>query len=307
MNQRGVWRVAHLSDLHIGLLSGQLRDWLSKGLIAQVNYLLQVNRGYNLSVLRALPSFLNSLSVDVVLISGDFTTAGSDRELRYAREFIDELRAANFICLYVPGNHDHYSRRQLESGYYGELYPQMSLERDGDLYNARFERRTLRRGDNDWDIWLLDQTGPTSWLSSNGCFEERTTGQLQTAQSQARNPAKNSLICGHFPLHNSRYGYRRLLGREALADALGERRENRLYAHGHTHQFHIVDERPQRGLVTVDAGSSTFKGSGGFNIYELGPQNAVIYRYQRAQDSHSVKWLPSQAFEWSWEPEGKSP
>jgi 3',5'-cyclic AMP phosphodiesterase CpdA len=70
-------RMAHLSDLHFG--------------------------HHDEAVAATLAPELNRQSLDLVVISGDFTQQGTEEEFRIARGFIDTLTAPVFA---VPGNHD---------------------------------------------------------------------------------------------------------------------------------------------------------------------------------------------------------
>ena len=70
-------RLAHLSDLHFGHHDEALAPTLGPELDAQ--------------------------QLDLVVVSGDFTQNGTEKEFRVARQFLDSLRAPVFA---VPGNHD---------------------------------------------------------------------------------------------------------------------------------------------------------------------------------------------------------
>ncbi len=293
-------RIAHLSDLHIGFLSRRLSDWFSKGIIAQLNYLLNIHRRFNSQLLQVLPAVLRTLAVDCVLISGDFTTAGSECEFLAARDFLEQLQKIGVRLLLIPGNHDHYTKRQKTSGFYRHLYPFMHGS-GGGLYTDRFERLVLdKTGENPWDIWLLDQAEPTPWMSSQGIFDQRVSTNLSRAMREHSPLTRNAIICGHFPLHNASRRLRELLGRRALRDALTKQKNVRLYAHGHTHQFHIFDERPRRGAICADAGSATQRGRAGFNLYELGLKTAKLRRFYFGDDLSQALWPEAAAHTWTW-------
>ena len=72
-------KIAHLSDLHLGLIYGP-------------------------SYLENLVSKVNSLNVDVVVISGDLFD-GNDKKIQ---KFIPALKGFSNPVIFVPGNHDHY-------------------------------------------------------------------------------------------------------------------------------------------------------------------------------------------------------
>lgn len=293
-------RIAHLSDLHIGFLSRRLSDWFSKGIIAQLNYLLNIHRRFNSQLLQVLPAVLHSLNVNCVLISGDFTTAGSECEFLAARDFLKQLQKSGIRFLLIPGNHDHYIKRQTTSGFYRHLYPLMQGG-GGGLFTDRFERIVFdKTGENSWDIWLLDQAEPTPWMSSQGVFDPSVSSHLSAAMREQSPPGRNALVCGHFPLHSASRRLRELLGRRALREALTEQKNVRLYAHGHTHQFHIFDERPRRGAICADAGSATQRGRAGFNLYELGIKTAKLRRFYFGDDLCQTPWPEAAAHTWTW-------
>ncbi len=78
-------KIVHLSDLHFGTES----EALVSGLV----------------------SAIGAVKPDLVVVSGDFTQIGIDREFMAAREFMANLPAPTFC---VPGNHDvpHYNMWQ---------------------------------------------------------------------------------------------------------------------------------------------------------------------------------------------------
>jgi 3',5'-cyclic AMP phosphodiesterase CpdA len=113
-------RVLHFSDIHLDfqLRSVPLRDWLGKRAVGGGNYLLRRRRVFRdgQRKLDALARLLSSRRPDLVVFSGDFTTLGTELELRHARLAIEPIRAAaeSFVC--VPGNHDVYLDDVLRQG-----------------------------------------------------------------------------------------------------------------------------------------------------------------------------------------------
>lgn len=296
-------KIAHLSDLHFGSLSADWRDWLSKGWIAQLNYLLNIHRRFDFKLLRDLPAFLRDESVDAVLISGDFTTAGGEHEHRAAAAFVAELLDQQLPCLHIPGNHDHYVRRDEGAGYFSYLYSRMSCACDSSnhsLFADRFELRDLPdKVENPWRIWLLDQCLPTSWISSGGEFDAEALSCLSAAMKNESRPG-NWLVCGHFPLHSSLSRHRNLKGRSELSALLNEHQNVRFYLHGHTHQAHLFDERPEQTFLASDAGSCTQRRRATFNIYELQPQSALVRCMKSSSESQGLSWQEVSRMAWSW-------
>lgn len=298
-------KIAHLSDIHFGSLSKDWRDWLSKGCIAQVNYLLNIHRRFDFSLLEDLPALLSAENVDCVLITGDFTTAGNEHEHRVAAAFVDRLQSRHLPCLHIPGNHDHYARRSAGEGYFRHLYPRMTHSRcdsANSLFADRFELRELSdQDDNPWQIWLLDQCLPTPWIFSSGQFDALALSQLAAEMEKYGNLPGNWLVCGHFPLHNCASRYRELQGRRELRALLEQQAKVRLYLHGHTHQSHLFDERPKRSFMAIDAGSCTQRSRATLNIYELLPQSALLRGFKNSADSKARTWQELTRMTWSWE------
>ena len=277
---------------------------MSKGCIAQINYLLNIHRRFDFSLLEDLPALLSAENVDLVLISGDFTTAGGEHEHQVAAAFVDKLQSQQLPCLHVPGNHDHYVRRTFDEGYFRHLYPSMTHKslNANSLFADRFELQDLSSKEgNPWRIWLLDQCLPTSWISSSGQFDTHAVGRLAAAMKSSGDLPGNWLVCGHFPLHNCASRYRELQGRRELRALLEQHSNVRLYLHGHTHQSHLFDERPDRSFMAIDAGSCTQRRRATFNIYELHPQSALLRGFKSSIESKARSWQEVTRMTWSWD------
>src|SRR5688572_33490580 len=76
----GVFRIAHISDLHCG------------------------SPHFQADLLERAIEEINELGPDVTVISGDLTADGFKGEYMEAREYIDRLECEDLIV--VPGNHD---------------------------------------------------------------------------------------------------------------------------------------------------------------------------------------------------------
>jgi Icc protein len=76
----GVFRIAHISDLHCG------------------------SPHFQADLLERAIEEINALSPDVTVISGDLTADGFKGEYRIAREYVDRIECEDLIV--VPGNHD---------------------------------------------------------------------------------------------------------------------------------------------------------------------------------------------------------
>lgn len=73
-------RIAHLSDLHFG--------------------------AHDPKVVDATIAWMQEHRPDLIILSGDFTQRATVSQFQQASSYINRLRAAGFITLAVPGNHD---------------------------------------------------------------------------------------------------------------------------------------------------------------------------------------------------------
>jgi 3',5'-cyclic AMP phosphodiesterase CpdA len=203
-------KIAHLSDLHFGR--------------------------HDESVADALVPELEQQNLDLVVISGDFTQNGTEREFQVARSFIDKISSPVFA---VPGNHDfpqtNLIRRLLDPYALYRRYIHHELEPFLELAGVAFlGLKTPRRF-----------TPDMNW--SNGFLDRRQLSQLEQ-RFAASSPASLRVVVAHHPLlypegnegmvqHRVRHADRAL---RAFA-ALGVR----LVLSGHFHLSYVrVHEQP---------------------------------------------------------------
>lgn len=203
-------KIAHLSDLHFG--------------------------HHDESVVDALVPELEQQRLDLVVISGDFTQNGTEREFQVARSFIDKISSPVFA---VPGNHDfpqvNLIRRLLNPYARYRRYIHHELEPLLELDGVAFlGLKTPRRF-----------TPDMNW--SNGFLDRGQLSQLER-RFAAASPSSLRVVVAHHPLlypegnegivqHRVRHADRAL---QAFA-ALGVR----LVLSGHFHLSYVrVHEQP---------------------------------------------------------------
>lgn len=208
-------RIAHVSDLHFGR--------------------------HDPVVAEALAADLRDAGVDLLVVSGDFTQVGSEREFEAARQWLDGL---DMPCFAVPGNHDvpavnlvrrflspygHY-RRHIDS----ELEP--FVEINGIAFAGLNTTRRMRLEMN--------------W--SHGSIRRR---QLRVLEERfaAADPDAVRVVVAHHPLIQPEVAGEkpmRLVDRADLALETFSRLGVRLVLSGH---FHMSYVRSHAKAVTVGA------------------------------------------------------
>ena len=104
------FRLAHLSDLHIGPLPRVApRQLLSKRLLGYLSWRTRKQRIHRMEVLAALRHDLQASAPDHVVITGDLVNLGLPAEFAQAGAWLRNLGTPEWISV-VPGNHDAYVR-----------------------------------------------------------------------------------------------------------------------------------------------------------------------------------------------------
>lgn len=210
-------RICHLSDLHFGHHDTRVADALATDVVAT--------------------------APDLVVVSGDFTQVGTEREFIAARDFLDALELPFFA---VPGNHDVPARNLLKRllNPYGDyrryISPELEplLELDGVVIaGIRTSRRA--RAELNW---------------AHGSISR---GQLRRLEARlaGTDPEALRIVVAHHPLMQPEGEVQkpmRLVRRADLALETFARLGVRLVLSGH---FHLSYSRSHGQLPTEDAPS----------------------------------------------------
>ena len=210
-------RICHLSDLHFGHHDTQLADGLADDLMSQ--------------------------RPDLVVVSGDFTQVGSDREFRAARAFLNTLAVPVFA---VPGNHDvpaqNLVRRFLDPYGLYRRYVAIDLEpfieMDGVAIAGIKTSRRMRAGLN--------------W--AHGAISRSQLEQLERRFEKASPNAVRVVVAHHPLMQPETIGEKamRLVKRADLALETFSRLGVRLVLSGHFH-LSYVRKHEQPGTVAEGA------------------------------------------------------
>ena len=103
-----MYRLAHLSDIHLGPLPKvRKRDLVSKRITGYINW--QRNRGKEMGGewLHGLLAHLHAQSPDHIAVTGDLVNLALEAEVEAARGWLETVGAPEGVSV-VPGNHDAY-------------------------------------------------------------------------------------------------------------------------------------------------------------------------------------------------------
>jgi calcineurin-like phosphoesterase family protein len=209
--------------------------------------------------------------VQLVLLSGDLTCTSSEKEFQKARHFVKELQKKGLEVVLIPGNHDHYTKKDYANKVFYRFFP---IQYENSLWNLKDHRIAVKHLQGAWWMILLDTTLATPLFSCRGKFSQALEKKLQEVLSFLPKDAR-ILLANHFPLQTSKKRPD-LQGEEKLVEILKKDPRIKCYLHGHNHKNTILDLRQQGLPIVADAGSATHKMQGSFLILDCQDQGLSI-------------------------------
>ncbi len=286
-------RLAQISDLHITEITLNPFRLFSKRFLGLLNWIFFRKGVFSRDPINALPAFLKSLSVDQILLGGDFTSTALPKELKLAQEFVSELPAP---WIAVPGNHDHYTYRSFRKRhYYNALSNKRGpVEHKADFFHLADHGVEAHRLKDNWWLIAIDTCRPTNLYSSRGLFpfelEARLTELLSLIPADAR-----ILVMSHYPFFQNDVHRHSLSRGEALEALLRKEPRVKVYLQGHTHRHTIADLQPSGLPIVLDGGSCADRNKGTFNLLTLEKSHlrVDIYEWKNGwtlQQTKEIAW-----------------
>ena len=103
-----MFRLAHLSDIHLGPLPDiAYHQLVSKRVLGYVNWQRNRSRFLHDSVIEAIVTDMKANAPDHIAVTGDLVNLALDREIELARLWLETLGDPHDVSV-VPGNHDAY-------------------------------------------------------------------------------------------------------------------------------------------------------------------------------------------------------
>ena len=266
-------RILHFSDIHLGLGLRRvpLSDWAGKRLAGGANILRGRGRRFSHAAekTRAMVRLKDELHADLVLCTGDLTALATKAEFLAAQEIFEPLLdTGRFIV--IPGNHDLYTRRDVEQGRFARRFGR-GLESDLPDLCTDGAWPIVRLPADDVAVLAVNSARPNMapWKSSGRVPDEQIEG-LRTALADPRVAGRFVFLMTHYaPCRADGSPDSREHGLENLADLLDatEDIERGAFLCGHVHTAFRQRIAGFAGEVFC-AGSSTLAGREGFWLFE---------------------------------------
>ncbi len=276
-----IFRVAHLSDLHLtSLVDVKIRDLLNKRALGYLSWRLRRRREHAPEILAALLHDLSGLVLDHIVITGDLTQIGLPGEFQQARQWLETLGSPADVTV-VPGNHDAYVRTPWEDTF-ALWTPYMASDQGLQTGEQQMPDRTLFPGVRVRGHAVL--IGVTSAHPAAPFF---ATGSLGAAQMDrlgdildlTRRQGLFRILLIHHPPMAAMVAWRKRLTDWAALRALLARHGVEMILHGHTHRSSVVYLPEVRGTIPIiGVPSASARGRkpeqrAGYHVYEVRPSS----------------------------------
>ena len=223
-------RIIHFSDIHFSKILFNPAQFFSKRWIGNANLIFSRKRTLIQDHLAVLPEFFSSLSIDTVIFTGDASTTGSPKELEKAAQFFQKIKEKGIKVLTLPGNHDHYTKKDYEKQTFYQFFPP---EKD-QVFSLKKNCVETRSLSNHWQYIGLDTVRNTPFYSSQGIFSETIEENLKKLLKTL--PNKPIFLANHFPFFPFDHPRNTLIRGDSLEKIIALDPRIKVYAHGHTHR-----------------------------------------------------------------------
>lgn len=287
------FRLAHLSDLHFSKVCWSPMQFLSKQWIGNANLLFRRIREFQHDQIHQLAEYFKQLQVDYVLVSGDLSTTSQPYEFEQARLFLNKLESNNIEVITLPGNHDHYTKKDFKTQkfyeYFNTNFSQTSLPFA--QYNLKDHKVSVKQLSPSYWLLALDTALATPLFACHGSFSEEIEETLRTILNLI--PSDDTvIIANHFPLFTCDSQRKHLQGDDRFRKLLQEFHNIKFYMHGHTHRHCIADLRSAGLPILLDSGCASHKTSGSWNLLDFSQGSCTVKPYYWNQSGGSTAcWI----------------
>lgn len=267
-----MFRLAHLSDIHLGPLPDlAYRDLVSKRITGYINWRRNRRASLHEDVIDRIVADIRASGPDHTVVSGDLMNLALPGEIELSRLWLESLGDAADVSV-VPGNHDAYVPGALDKTC-AAWAPWMQ----GDTSNEPARRGTFpfMRIRGDIAIIGINSARATAPFMASGFFGESQAERLGEALDEAhRRKLCRVVVIHHPPVRGAAASHKRLLGIGRFHQVMNAHGAD-LVLHGHTHlptTYRIRGRDGKIPVVGVAAAGQTAQGErppGQFNLIEI--------------------------------------
>ena len=297
-----MFRLAHLSDIHLGPLPElSIRELASKRVTGFVNWHRNRRRTMFGDTLTDLIEDLLREAPDHVAVTGDLVNLATKTETIAARIWLEELGTPRNVSV-VPGNHDAYVPGALKRSC-REWHDYMTGDNPLAAIDRRFPYMRVRQNVAIFGVSSAEATAP---FFATGTFKRgqalALARQLEAAKALG---LFRVVMIHHPPVSGSTSWHKRLIGKQFFSKVLRDVGVE-LVLHGHTHldTLYWLDGQPLPaggahkvpvvGVPSASQGHGAKKPVARYNLFEISGDPGgwnLIQRERGLTEGGTIGWL----------------
>jgi 3',5'-cyclic AMP phosphodiesterase CpdA len=246
-------KIIHFSDIHAG---GPAEDWMAyidKRWVGVFNYRWRRRFQHNLDNVTKAVNYIFKARPDVVVYTGDLTSAGQPGEFAKTKTVLDPLLKSDIPVIFVPGNHDCYVYRPKCVEAVRDAVEWMTSR------SYTFDDFPFRKDFGELEFIVINNSRPSNLLCSWGFMDKASNDFIVKCCSEEK--TKPRVLIGHYPIIEDHPIIRvrhRLFKQKEIVKLLKSKKID-LSLCGHIHRPYAKIDASGRGEMC--AGSVTRNGS----------------------------------------------
>ncbi len=270
-----MFRLAHLSDIHLGPLPEvAYRDLVSKRITGYINWRRNRSADLHESVIDGIVADLKQHEPDHIAVTGDLMNLALTGEIELSRLWLEALGKPADVSV-VPGNHDAYVRGALTKAC-AAWSPFMTG--DGTVEPMRPGAFPYLRVRETMALIGVSSARATAPFMASGFFGEEQARRLGQVLDRGREAGLFRVVMIHHPpVRGATAAHKRLFGIGRFQEVM-RRHGAELVIHGHTHlpTTYRIDGRngaiPVVGVAAAGQAPRGKKPAGQYNLFDVSGQ-----------------------------------
>ncbi|MEN3792030.1 metallophosphoesterase [Fulvimarina sp. MAC3] len=293
-----MYRLAHLSDIHLGPLPElSLRELASKRVTGYVNWHRNRRRSMFGDTLTDLILDMKHQQPDHIAVTGDLVNLATKKETVAARIWLEQLGLPHDVSL-VPGNHDAYVPGALKRSF-REWYEYLIGDNPLAAIGNSFPYLRVRGKIAIFGVSTAEASAP---FLATGSFRRGQALALAKLLESCRSTGHFRVVLIHHPpISGAASWHKRLIGKQFFSKVIRDVGAE-LVLHGHTHLDTLYwldgpDNRkvPVVGVPSASQSPGADKPAARYNLFEIEgePGNWSLTQRERgmSESYEGVDWL----------------
>lgn len=268
-----VFRLAHISDIHLGPLPPvKRRELLNKRITGYANWKRNRGRSMATDTLAQLMSHVERANHDHLAVTGDLVNIALAKEFELTARWLETVGKPEDVSV-VPGNHDAYVPGALETAL-ASWGPFLRSD-DGRIPSMRLGFPFLRQRGPIAIIGVNSAVTTLPLLASGRFGGTQARALASILDETAQKGLFRVILIHHPPVHGAAARSKRLHGIRLFQSVIG-RHGAELVLHGHTHipQHNLIAgpngaQVPVIGVPSASQAVHSHRPAAGFNLFEI--------------------------------------